>query len=213
MASEIVDGEFWRSRWRQGRLGWHQETPNPLLLRHLPALGLSPGSRLFLPLCGKTRDIGWLLGQGFRVAGAELVEAAVEQLFAELGVEPAIEPAGGLKRYSAERIDVFVGDVFDLSAEALGPVDAVWDRAALIAMPPELRPAYAAYVAALAGRAPQLLVTLAYDQSVVAGPPFSVSDEEVRALYSGRYGLALLEGAEVDLKGICPAQETVWRLG
>ncbi|MFC7053096.1 thiopurine S-methyltransferase [Hansschlegelia quercus] len=204
-----MDADFWRARWREGRLGWHRADVNPLLARHLPALGLAPGARIFMPLCGKSRDIHWLLGEGFCVAGCELVETAVEQLFEELGVAPTIEDRGRLKLYRAEGVDIVVGDIFDLDAETLGRVEAVYDRAALVALPPETRKRYAAHVAAATACAPQILVTYVYDQSLIGGPPFSVTDEEVRALYAGAYDVTLLESADVEggMKGRCPAIE------
>jgi thiopurine S-methyltransferase len=210
-----MEGNFWRDRWREGRLGWHQPQAHPMLVRHLGSLALEPGARIFVPLCGKTLDIHWLLGEGFRVAGAELVETAVEQLFAELRQSPTIEPLGRLKLYRAEGIDIFVGDIFDLDAGTLGRVDAIWDRAALIALPQETRGRYEAHVTEISAHAPQLVVTLDYDQSLIDGPPFSVRDEEVRGLYGAAYEVAQLESAEVEggLKGVCPATEKVWLLG
>lgn len=185
-----------------------------MLVRHLPALGLTPGARVFVPLCGKSLDIGWLLGEGYRAVGAELVENAVQQLFEGLGVEPAIEDAGPLKRYRAEGLDIFVGDLFDVSAALLGAVDAVYDRAALVALPAETRPRYAAHIADVADRAPQLLVTFDYEQTQMAGPPFAVSEEEVRRLTRTAYEVELLQSAEVEggLKGFCPSIEQAWRL-
>lgn len=209
-----MEADFWRRKWRDDQLGWHQPAAHPMLVRHVGALGLAEGARVFVPLCGKSLDVHWLLRQGYRVAGAELVETAVAQLFAELGLEPEIHDVGLLKRYRADGIDVFAGDLFALEGEVLGAVDAVYDRAALVALPPETRPAYAAHVAALASRAPQLLITFDYDQSRMEGPPFSVPAEEVRALYAPAYRAAPLETAEVagGLKGVCPALETAWSL-
>ena len=209
-----MEADFWRRRWRDNAVGFHRSSPNPLLLRHFAALGAEPGARLLLPLCGKTLDIHWLLANGYSVVGVELVETAVEQLFAELGVEPAIEPAGPLRRYSAPGVDVFAGDIFALTGEALGSVEAVYDRAALVALPRADRARYAAHVTAIARGAPQLLVTFVYDQTRADGPPFSVDEQEVRALYGGSYGVTLLESAEdpAGMKGKCPATEKVWLL-
>lgn len=214
MGTQAMEADFWRRKWRDNELGWHRSSANPMLVRHFPALGLKPGARVFVPLCGKTLDIHWLLAKGFRVAGAELVESAVEQLFSELGVAPAIDEVGALRRYGGEGVEVFVGDLFGLAPETLGTVDAVYDRAALVALPAEVRPGYVAHVAAITARAPQLLLTFDYDQSLMDGPPFSVTDEEVRGLYAGAYDAAPLESAEVEggLKGFCPAMERAWRL-
>jgi thiopurine S-methyltransferase len=209
-----MDAEFWRGKWERGEIGFHEGRPNAFLTKHLGALALQPGARLFLPLCGKTRDIHWLLAQGYRVAGAELSALAVTQLFEELGVAPEKTQTGALLRHSTPGIDIFQGDIFELSAEALGPADAIYDRAALIALPQEIRARYAPHLVKTTNRAPQLLITLDYDQSLVPGPPFSVSEEEVRALYGGTYELSVLEHTHTPdgLKGKYPAAETAFAL-
>ena len=116
-----MDAEFWRERWEAGRIGFHEGQPNRFLTAHLAALSLSEGSRVFVPLCGKTLAIGWLLARGNRVAGVELSELAVEQLFAELGLAPDVADAGALTRYGGPGIEIFVGDFFSLGAATLGP--------------------------------------------------------------------------------------------
>ena len=167
-----------------------------------------------MPLCGKSLDLGWLLSRGYAVAGAELSELAITQLFAELGMEPSISDIGKLRRFRGEKIDLFVGDIFDLSREILGPVDAVYDRAALVALPETIRPRYTTHLKAITRMAPQLVIGYEYDQTVVAGPPFSVTSDELRRHYSGDYTLKLLARLEVPggLKGKCPATEHIWRL-
>jgi thiopurine S-methyltransferase len=209
-----MDADFWHQKWEKNDIGFHNSEANPLLVRHFGALALARGSRVFLPLCGKTLDIAWLLAQGYRVAGAELSRLAIEQLFAGLGVEPEIARAGGLQRYSARNIDIFVGDLFALSGDLLGPVDAVYDRAALVALPATMRDRYTAHLMGITGRAPQLLISYTYDQSLLEGPPFSISNEEVYRHYDGEYELELLESVDVPggLKGKCAATENVWLL-
>jgi thiopurine S-methyltransferase len=210
-----MDANFWRQRWELNEIAFHEPEANPALVQHWSALGLQPGSRVFVPLCGKTLDIHWLLAQGFRVAGAELTEIAVQQLFAELGVaDPQIADAGKMRRYSAEGIDIFVGDIFDLTREELGPVDAAYDRAALVALPEEVRTRYTAHLMELTARAPQLMICYVYDQSTMAGPPFAIADAEVERHYAATYALTRLASAEVPggLKGRCAAIENVWLL-
>ena len=209
-----MKAEFWHKKWEAGQIGFHQPRPNGMLVRHLGAMGLSQDARIFLPLCGKTLDIGWLLSQGYRLAGAELSETAVRQLFEELGVVPKVTAEGALIRYSAPGMDIFVGNIFELSDDLLGPVDAIYDRAALVALPVDMRASYAGHMAAITNRARQFLITFEYDQSVMDGPPFSVTPEEVERLYKDAYELSVLDRAPVEggLKGICPAEETVWLL-
>ena len=137
--------EFWHDRWQTNKIAFHEKNGNPLLVKHLDVLALAPGARVFVPLCGKTLDIGRLLSQGFRVVGVELVESAIVQLFDELGITPQISRDGALTCYRADHLDIFVGDFFGLSETVLGPVDAVFDRAAYVALPADMRPRYAAH--------------------------------------------------------------------
>jgi len=178
-----MDSEFWHQRWQNNQIGFHNAEANPLLLTYFHELAMARDSRVFVPLCGKTRDIGWLLSQGYRVAGAELSELAIEQLFAELVVQPEITDAGEVKRYSAPDLDVYVGDIFKLTANTLGTVDAVFDRAALVALPEDMRDRYARHLTEITSNVPQLLLTFEYDQTQMPGPPFSVCDQEVRRHY------------------------------
>lgn len=185
-----------------------------MLLAHFDKLAVPTGGRVFVPLCGKTLDIHWLLFNGYQVVGAELSEVAIQQLFTELGVEPDVAPVGRYRRYSAQGIDIFVGDIFDLSPDEIGSVDAIYDRAALVALPEPLRKRYAAHVIQLGRRVPQLLITFEYDQSKIDGPPFSVPQEECLGHYRESYEPALLSSQPVPggLKGVCEASESVWLL-
>lgn len=209
-----MDTNFWLQRWQNNEINFHKSVANPVLVDHFAALALPQGSRIFVPLCGKTLDIAWLLSQGYRVAGAELIEMAIEQLFAELGVEPQISAVGPVKLYSAQNINIWVGSIFDVSSEILGSVDAIYDRAALVALPEEMRRRYTAHLTAITNKAPQLLITYEYDQTLMAGPPFSVSSTEVKQQYGDRYDLTLIASTEVEggLKGKCAAKENVWLL-
>lgn len=208
-----MEHDFWHDRWESGRIGFHERKPNPLLVTHLPALSVPENGRVFVPLCGKTLDIAWLLSQDHRVVGAELSELAIRQLFEDLGVEPETEDLGKLKRYSATDIEIFVGDIFNLTRERLGPVDAVFDRAALVALPEEMRSAYTAHLVGLTGTAPQLLVCFEYDQSLTSGPPFSTTASEVYRHYDDAYEITQLANQQAagGMKGVA-ATESVWLL-
>jgi thiopurine S-methyltransferase len=208
-----MNPEFWHKRWADNQIGFHESAVNPLLVAHLDSLALPQGARVFVPLCGKTLDIDWLLSRGYRVAGAELSTSAVAQLLERLGVKPAIHRQGGLERHCAPGLDIFVGDIFQLTAAMLGTVDAVYDRAALIALPPDMRGRYVQHLRAICGSVPQLLITLDYDQSVVDGPPFSVSAAEVRERHPDRAPQLLSSQFQpMGLKGRFPVTESVWKL-
>ena len=209
-----MDPEFWHQRWQANQIGFHEGQVNALLARHFDGLSLAKGSRVFLPLCGKTRDIAWLLSKDYRIAGAELSAIAVRQLFEELGVEPQLTEIGKLIRHSADGIDIFVGDIFDLSAIALGPVDAIYDRAAMVAFPQAMRERYAAHLMNISKCAPQFLISFEYDQSKFDGPPFSVTEAEIRRHYDDRYTTTMAESVDLadGLKGKVPATEAAWFL-
>lgn len=209
-----MDVDFWHQRWEKNEIAFHESKPHPILVAYCKDLKLGEGSRVFLPLCGKTLDIAWLLAQGYRVAGAELSQLAIEQLFIELKLAPKISKFGTLSQYSATNIDILVGNIFDLSPEVLGPVDAIYDRAALVALPPALRNRYTKHLLAITDTAKQLMISFEYDQSLMNGPPFSVNQDEVNRHYQDAYQIKLLESRFLPggLKGKCAATENAWLL-
>lgn len=178
-----MDHDFWIERWRSGRIGFHLEAPNPMLLAHAEALGAGP-RRVLVPLCGKTEDMAWLAAQGHTVVGVELAVQAVEDFFRTHGLVPTVTPRGALRAYTAGPFTLWAGDFFEVTRDDVGPVDALYDRAALIALPPSMRAQYAAHVRALLPDGPRgLVITLEYPEDAMQGPPFSVPEAELRALY------------------------------
>jgi thiopurine S-methyltransferase len=209
-----MNSSFWHQRWEKNEIGFHEGKPNPFLVKHFHELSVAKGRRIFVPLCGKTLDISWLLSRGYRVAGAELSQLAIEQLFMELGMQPEVMTVGKVEQWSANNLDIFVGDIFAVSEKMLSPIDAVYDRAALVAFPEDMRKRYTAHLTEVTKKSPQLLICYEYDQSLMDGPPFSVSNEEVHRHYATAYDLTLLSSTEVagGLKGKGPAKEDVWLL-
>lgn len=209
-----MDAQFWHDRWAKNEIGFHKSEANPFLVKYVHELALSKGNRVFLPLCGKTLDIPWLLSNGYRIVGSELSAIAIDQLFSGLGVTPTITKNGRIAHYHANDIDIFVGDLFDVTRTMLGPVDAIYDRAALVALPDTIRSRYTAHLTDITNHAPQLLICYEYDQRAAEGPPFSISHEEVRRHYADQYQLTLLTSEDVPggLKGKCAATEHVWLL-
>ncbi|SFL29077.1 thiopurine S-methyltransferase [Nitrosomonas aestuarii] len=209
-----MKASFWHQKWEQGDIAFHESEVNTLLITHCKKLNLSKGSRVFLPLCGKTRDIAWMLACGYQVVGAELSELAINKLFDDLGVVPKISGFGELTLYRAKNIDIFVGNIFDVLAESLGLVDAVYDRAALVAMPANMRDQYTSHLMNITDAAPQLLITYEYNQQLMDGPPFSINEEELKHYYSAAYQIKPVESKKVagGLKGKVASKETVWLL-
>ena len=189
-----MNPEFWHQRWAGHQIGFHQSTPTPLLLKHWPALGIAPGATVFVPLAGKSLDMAWLAAQGHPVLAVELSQVAVDEFFAEHGLVPEVEATRHGLHHRAGGIELICGDAFGLDAELLRDCAGVFDRAALIALPPALRARYAGELyAALPAGCRGLLVTLEYPQHERDGPPFSVPESEVHALYDGEWNIELRE--------------------
>lgn len=209
-----MEEDFWQARWQENEIGFHEEQENALLLGFFDRLNLKKNDRVFLPLCGKSLDLDWLVSQEFRVVGVEFNKEAVEDVFARLNLVPVVESVGPLLRYRADAIDIFVGDFFELTEDMLGKVNAVYDRAALIALPNATRPRYARHLAELTTSAPQLLITLDYDQTQMAGPPFSVPEAEVLKLYGAQCAVEHLASNAISgpLAQRCQGDENTWHL-
>lgn len=192
-----VEREFWLERWRTGQTGFHQREIHAGLRAHWADLRVPAGAPVLVPLCGKSRDMTWLRGQGHPVLGVELSPLAVQEFFAESDLAPRVSRQGRFERREAEGVSILCGDVFDLAPSDLASVAGVYDRAALVALPPELRARYAATLRdALPPNVAILLVTFDYAQRAMAGPPFAVPDEEVRRLFGGWADVARLSGRD-----------------
>lgn len=209
-----MKADYWHNKWATEDIGFHESEANGLLQKNIQRLELEPNKRLFLPLCGKTRDIAFLLTQGYRVVGAELSEKAIQTLFDDLAITPVVHEVGELLHYSAESIDIFVGDIFKLSKKLLGEVDAIYDRAALVALPEDMRKRYTQHLMAISATAPQLAITFEYDQSKMNGPPFSISQNMIEEYYQANYSIEHLASNKMSnaLKAKINAHENAWLL-
>lgn len=208
-----MEPEFWHGRWQRSEIGFHEDKPNDLLVRYASRLKLRPGARVFVPLCGKSVDLIWLLDQGFRVVGVELSPIAVTGFFAALEMTPEVSPAGSLTRHAVPGLEIFQGDIFDLTAGILGDVDAVYDRAALVALPDSMRRKYAGHLVTITGGAPQLIVSFDYEPDSMTGPPFSVDAAQVHVLYGSSYAITPMERVPVpDIKSSRGTHESVYLL-
>lgn len=216
-----MKAEFWKERWAQDQLGWHQDAANAQLAREWPGLDLPGKAPVFVPLCGKSLDMHWLREQGHPIVGAELSPIACRDFFAEAGIEVAPKTEGGFDRYEAKGYRLLCGDFFDLAAGDLEGVAGVFDRGSLIALPPEMRARYAAHLSSiLPSTVKILLLTVVYDQSVVGGPPHSVPTNEIEQLFGNDFALTLRHLSDpappqhprFQKAGLPSWQESVWIL-
>jgi thiopurine S-methyltransferase len=216
-----MDQDFWQQRWARNEIGFHLSEVNPYLQQFWSVLNVPAGAQVLVPLCGKSLDMLWLAEQGYRVLGVELAEAAVQAFFSEQGLVAEINQVGEFRRYRSGAIEVLCGDFFSLTAADLLECRALYDRAALIALPAPLRERYAAHLAAiLPPGCAGLLVVLDYPQEQMPGPPFAVGEAEVqRLLAAPQWALQVLEARDVLgenwrflQRGLSQLSERVYRL-
>lgn len=189
-----MQADFWLEHWRKGRIGFHRDAPQPLLVKHWPSLQLASGSRVLVPLAGKTQDMMWLLEQGHRVLGVELSPLAVEQFLAENRLQAQVHQSAQGRHFVVDDIEIIQGDVFALADATLASCDAVYDRAAIVALPATMR---ARYAREIHGRLPAhcrgLMISFDYDQNEMDGPPFAVPLEDVIALLGDSWQVTQLQ--------------------
>ncbi len=182
--------DFWLDKWEKNEIGFHQQEINGHLQAYWQDLKLKPESQVLVPLCGKSSDMLWLCGQGHGVLGVEISPIAIRDFFDENGLVPHITRQGPFQRWETDGLAILQGDFFNLNASDVQEVGGVFDRASLVALPPELRQQYSQHLQQILPRGARiLLVAFEYDQEVMAGPPFSVTEDELRLLYLQRYGI------------------------
>lgn len=215
-----MEAEFWHQRWQNNQIGFHQPEINTYLKTYWQDLALKSDAHVFVPLCGKSSDLLWLAEQGYKVTGVELSQQAAEAFFEENNLSVTKQEKGEFTIFTSGEITIYAGDYFKTSNSLIGEVDAVYDRAALIALPESMRQKYVLHMQSLIKpEIPVLLVTMVYPQEQMDGPPFSVSEDEVRSLFADSGSLKKL--IEVDLleqekrfaeKGVISLSEIIYSI-
>lgn len=202
-----MDPSFWHNKWKTGDIFFHKEEPNPLLVKHADLLAKG---HIMVPLCGKSVDMVWLAQRGFKVTGIELSPIACEDFFSQNGITFTKTPHGESMLYQSEQISIWCGDIFQIPSQAWEGCTGVYDRAALIALPKDLRKKYAELVCQqLLKNKPtfknMLLISVEYAEGAVEGPPFSISKEEIQELFGKVLKIESLEPTDDDrLTGMAP---------
>ena len=179
-----MDQQFWRDRWSAGQIGFHLGKPHDFLVKHHDLIAAA--RRVYVPLCGKAKDLVWLRDHGHDVTGTELVPEAIAQLMAEESLLPTHTHRGPYKLHITPKLTVLEGDALALSTDVAGVFDAVFDRGAFIALPPSMRADYVqSLLRVLRPGGHILLVGFVYDQTKLGGPPFSVDEHVVRDAFAG----------------------------
>ena len=207
--------EYWHNRWDKEQTGWHRAIYNDLLLKHWPSINAPSGGQVIVPLCGKSLDMLWLAEQGYNVVGLEMVEQAVQAYFEENKLETVSNEIGKHIKYSSPPFTIFQGDLFDLEAGVV-QADAWYDRAAMVALPNSLREDYVKQICQQTKPgASGLLITFAYPQEQMDGPPFALHDEDVFGFFTDGFEVECLE--KIDLedekdRGLSKVTSTVFKI-
>ena len=194
----------WWARWQEGRIGFHLPEVNPLLIRHVHSLATDahPNERscILVPLCGKSKDLIWLQSHFHKVIGVELVPQAVEAFFEENQITPTYSLRDSFATYLHDNLALLQGDIFQMSSKYLEdhPIQAIFDRASLIALPDKLRKNYVALLRSLGScNTKLLLVTLAYEEGMISGPPHSIPENKIFELFAFATNIELLEKQDI----------------
>lgn len=194
-----MEAQFWLNKWQNNEIGFHLPAPHPWLvaLWETMVAQKAASQTVFVPLCGKTLDLDFLLEQGCKVVANELSEDAVKAVFARLNLTPIVTPWAGGSCYQAGELTIYAGDFFLLNAQRIHSIDWVYDRAAIIALPADMRADYTQKLIELCPDANQCVITLDYDQSIMNGPPFAVSTDELHQHYGTHYEMTLLKEGDI----------------
>ena len=215
---------FWKERWDKGEIGFHQEHINPYLGYFYgekgPAIESRSQLRVFVPLCGKSRDLWWLMNNGYATVGVECSELAVEDFFREQQIEYKRSELGSHAHYAADNLEILMGDFFAISRKEVGKITDIFDRASLVALPEAMRRDYVEKITELQDPGTRtLLITLTYPQGDMNGPPFSITEEEVEDLYGEQFRIDKLVAKSViddepglKNRGLTELTETAYKL-
>ena len=191
---------YWKSRWGKNNIGWHMDIVYPPLAKLWNQLSIKSDARVLVPLCGKSLDLQWLAEQGHHVTGVEVSRKALQQVMQQYPEEFTRDASHGFTIYRSNLLELWEGDFLKLPAHEISAIDIIYDKASIVALPPEMRTEYVSKLVELSNDSTQMLLqTFEYDQAEMTGPPFSVDEQEVKNHFSDRFEIALLhEQSKLD---------------
>jgi len=215
-SSDPFNVAYWQKRWEENQIGFHRPQINPYLLNHIEKM---TGQKLtaepigdtaqflenskktwFVPLCGKTVDIPYLLSQGFRVFGLEAAKLAIEALDQEHSLSLVYNEDTKLFTGADGLLQIYMGDLFSCPIEKFGPFDYVWDRGSFIAVEYPFRSSYVEMMQRALKKSDgswynykYLMDSVQYDKSKFGGPPRSVDAADIEEFYKPWCSVELVE--------------------
>lgn len=204
-----MEAQFWHEMWDSGVVGFHQADINEYLKNHWSKLNLNGQEAVLVPLCGKSLDMLWLAQQGHEILGVELSAKALDEFLQENNLNAFFHKTEKHCGFKLPSMTLLCGDFFDLSAQDCADITVIYDRAALIALPPKMRQSYVEHLFSVVPKGSKtLLVTMEYDETKLQGPPFSVREDEVMALYKPyAKSIRKLQEVEFQRKGVAALEK------
>jgi methyl halide transferase len=175
----------WHERWQQNNTAWDLQGPHPLTRELLElAATLSPnglGVKWLIPGCGRAHDAKELLLAGVKnVTAKDLVPKAIDEARLVYG--------------SLEGVTFESGDVTQVTKLEESTYDGIFDRAMLCALNGDLRQQYVIAMTSLL-RPGGVFASIPFAQTgnPEAGPPFAISERELRDLFGRSFEVLMLE--------------------
>jgi len=168
-SAEMTD---WESCYLEGNTPWDKGQPAPVLAELLKTRPDLFKGRILVPGCGLGHDARLLATYGCQVTGFDIAPTAVAKA-------RAIDTTGTVTFVQA--------DLFDLPADLRGCFDIVWEHTCLSAMPPELRPQYAAGMTSALKPDGRIIGVFYMNPDMdpgETGPPFGLSLDELIAMWN-----------------------------
>ncbi|XP_007487958.1 thiopurine S-methyltransferase isoform X2 [Monodelphis domestica] len=167
--------EDWLQKWEVHEIGFHKEDGHKLLRKYMNTfLNGRNGLRVFFPLCGKAVEMKWFADLGHSVVGVEISELAIREFFTEQNLSYSEESIAGISggkvfKSSSGNITLYCCNIFDL-------------------------PSYVKLMLSLLEKVfHYLLAIISYDTTKHSGPPFYVSDSEIKSLFGSTCNIQFLE--------------------
>ena len=185
----------WKDRWATNTIAWHGDDVNDVIKAHGDKLlkandSCTADMRVFVPLCGKSLDVAFFARNEdvTEVVGVDGIKKALQEFASEhpdLELKE-MESTESYEVFKGKKISLLKGDFFELNDESTGgKFAAIYDRASLVAIRPEMREKYIAVMQRLIAPGGKiLLVTVEHDTGT--GPPFSIPETDVLLLYEGQ---------------------------
>ncbi|MDC0610326.1 thiopurine S-methyltransferase [Vibrio sp.] len=189
------DNSLWLSMWKNGHTDFHQTSVNQQLQDYWHRLNIPTMGRVLVPLCGKSKDLIWLARRGYEVIGIELSSIAVRAFFEENNLKPKKTRCGNFTVWRHGHIRIFCGDIFVLKSTDIGKIDAIYDRAALSALPETIRKLYVTTLLSfMPFLKPMLLLTTEDADPLRTTHSQALIDSEISDLYSPHFAIEVWYG-------------------